>query len=191
MQRIQAPKLLPAEPALLHEAACWVDTWQEPSGHTNYEAALQLAERYLEADCCYIFSDGLSDYAVVLLEVFAHVLPGMASLLCNALFVTPNHQQSLAFVGAHACQCNTSSLRILHQLKSLFMLGLHGWSLLLLPHVAKKNLVMVMAEQQDMTFVQKSGKVEYYMTPDNIQDAPSRLCMTVWSSQNMQTVYQY
>ena len=60
---------MPAEPALLHEAACWVDTWQEPCGHTNYEAALQLAERYLEADCCYIFSDGLSDYAVVLLEV--------------------------------------------------------------------------------------------------------------------------
>lgn len=60
---------MPAEPALLHEAACWVDTWQEPNGHTNYEAALQLAECYLEADCCYIFSDGLSDYAVVLLEV--------------------------------------------------------------------------------------------------------------------------
>ena len=69
VQRMQAPKLMPTEPALLHEAACWVDTWQEPIGHTNYEAALQLAERYLEADCLYIFSDGLSDYAVVLLEV--------------------------------------------------------------------------------------------------------------------------
>lgn len=71
MQRTQAPKLLPAEPALLHEAARWVEAWQEPSGHTNYEAALQLAERYLESDCCYIFSDGLSDFAVVLLEVCA------------------------------------------------------------------------------------------------------------------------
>lgn len=72
VQRMQTPKLMPTEPALLHEAACWVDTWQEPNGHTNYEAALQLAERYLEADCLYIFSDGLSDYAVVLLEVLCY-----------------------------------------------------------------------------------------------------------------------
>ena len=72
---------MPAEPALLHEAACWVDTWQEPNGHTNYEAALQLAERYLEADCCYIFSDGLSDYAVVLLEVCMSAKEAFASLL--------------------------------------------------------------------------------------------------------------
>jgi len=60
---------VPAEPALLAEASHWVDRWQEPTGHTNYDAALQMAERYLEADCEYIFSDGLSDYAVVLLEV--------------------------------------------------------------------------------------------------------------------------
>lgn len=69
MQRTQAGKLVPAEPALLAEAARWVDSWQEPTGHTNYDAALQMAERYMEADCAYIFSDGLSDYAVVLLEV--------------------------------------------------------------------------------------------------------------------------
>ena len=60
---------MPAEPGLLAEASRWVDSWQEPTGHTNYDAALQMAERYLEADCEYIFSDGLSDYAVVLLEV--------------------------------------------------------------------------------------------------------------------------
>ena len=69
VQRTQAGKLVPAEPALLAEAARWVDSWQEPTGHTNYDAALQMAERYMEADCAYIFSDGLSDYAVVLLEV--------------------------------------------------------------------------------------------------------------------------
>ena len=60
---------MPAEPALLAEAARWVDRWQEPTGHTNYDAALRMAERYMEADCAYIFSDGLSDYALVLLEV--------------------------------------------------------------------------------------------------------------------------
>ena len=60
---------MPAEPALLAEAARWVDSWQEPTGHTKYDAALQMAERYMDADCEYIFSDGLSDYAVVLLEV--------------------------------------------------------------------------------------------------------------------------
>ena len=54
---------------MLAEAAHWVDSWQEPTGHTNYDAALQMAERYMDADCEYIFSDGLSDYAVVLLEV--------------------------------------------------------------------------------------------------------------------------
>lgn len=69
MQKSQAGKLVPAEPALLSEAGRWVDSWQEPMGHTNYDAALQMAERYMEADCEYIFSDGLSDYAVVLLEV--------------------------------------------------------------------------------------------------------------------------
>ena len=69
LQRTQAGKLAPAEPALLTEASRWVDSWQEPTGHTNYDAALQMAERYIEADCEYIFSDGLSDYAVVLLEV--------------------------------------------------------------------------------------------------------------------------
>lgn len=76
MQRAQAGKLVPAEPALLSEARRWVDSWQEPMGHTNYDAALQMGERYMEADCEYIFSDGLSDYAVVLLEVnFNAVLP--------------------------------------------------------------------------------------------------------------------
>lgn len=65
---------MPAEPELLAEASRWVDSWQEPTGHTNYAAALQLAEQYLEADCEYIFSDGLSDYAVVLLEVLHAVL---------------------------------------------------------------------------------------------------------------------
>ena len=69
LQKTQAGKLVPAEPALLAEAARWVGDWQEPTGHTNYDAALQMAERYMEADCEYIFSDGLSDYAVVLLEV--------------------------------------------------------------------------------------------------------------------------
>ena len=69
MQRSQAGKLVPAEPALLAEAGRWVDSWQEPTGHTNYDAAMQMAERYMEANCEYIFSDGLSDYAVVLLEV--------------------------------------------------------------------------------------------------------------------------
>lgn len=69
LQKAQAGKLVPAEPGLLAEASRWVDSWQEPTGHTNYDAALQMAERYLEADCEYIFSDGLSDYAVVLLEV--------------------------------------------------------------------------------------------------------------------------
>ncbi|KAL3162910.1 hypothetical protein ABBQ32_009352 [Trebouxia sp. C0010 RCD-2024] len=68
LQKTQAGKLVPPEPALLAEAAHWVDSWQEPTGHTNYDAALQMAERYMEADCEYIFSDGLSDYAVVLLE---------------------------------------------------------------------------------------------------------------------------
>ncbi len=69
LQKGQSAKLVPAEPGLLAEASRWVDSWQEPTGHTNYDAALQMAERYLEADCEYIFSDGLSDYAVVLLEV--------------------------------------------------------------------------------------------------------------------------
>ena len=69
LQRGQSTKLVPAEPGLLAEAARWVDSWQEPIGHTNYDAALQLAEQYLEADCEYIFSDGLSDFAIVLLEV--------------------------------------------------------------------------------------------------------------------------
>ena len=69
LQKGQAAKLVPAEPGLLAEASRWVDSWQEPTGPTNYDAALQMAERYLEADCEYIFSDGLSDYAVVLLEV--------------------------------------------------------------------------------------------------------------------------
>ncbi|KAL0050091.1 hypothetical protein WJX82_004313 [Trebouxia sp. C0006] len=68
LQKGQSAKLVPAEPGLLAEASRWVDSWQEPTGHTNYDAALQMAERYLEADCEYIFSDGLSDYAVVLLE---------------------------------------------------------------------------------------------------------------------------
>ena len=75
MQRTQAGRLVPVEPALLAEAGRWVNSWQEPTGHTNYDAALQMAERYMEADCEYIFSDGLSDYAVVLLEVnFSAVL---------------------------------------------------------------------------------------------------------------------
>lgn len=69
LQKGQSAKLVPAEPGLLAEASRWVDSWQEPTGHTNYDAALQMAERFLEADCEYIFSDGLSDYAVVLLEV--------------------------------------------------------------------------------------------------------------------------
>ena len=69
LQASQAGKLAPAEPALLVEAARWVDSYQDPVGHTNYDAALQMAQRYLDADCEYIFSDGLSDYAVVLLEV--------------------------------------------------------------------------------------------------------------------------
>ncbi|KAL0041510.1 hypothetical protein WJX79_005750 [Trebouxia sp. C0005] len=68
LQKGQSAKLVPAEPGLLAEASRWVDSWQEPTGHTNYDAALQMAERYLEADCEYVFSDGLSDYAVVLLE---------------------------------------------------------------------------------------------------------------------------
>ena len=72
LQKGQSAKLVPAEPGLLAEASRWVDSWQEPTGHTNYDAALQMAERYLEADCEYIFSDGLSDYAVVLLEVRTH-----------------------------------------------------------------------------------------------------------------------
>ena len=74
LQKGQHTKLVPAEPGLLAEAARWVDSWQEPVGHTNYDAALQLAEQYLGSDCAYIFSDGLSDYAIVLLEVSA-VLP--------------------------------------------------------------------------------------------------------------------
>ena len=69
LQKGQSAKLVPAEPGLLAEPSRWVDSWQEPTGHTNYDAALQMAERFLEADCEYIFSDGLSDYAVVLLEV--------------------------------------------------------------------------------------------------------------------------
>lgn len=69
---------MPPEPALLAEAAHWVDSWQEPTGHTNYDAALQMAERYMEADCEYIFSDGLSDYAVVLLEVNSSTCPCFA-----------------------------------------------------------------------------------------------------------------
>lgn len=74
---------MPAEPALLAEAARWVDSWQEPTGHTNYDAALQMAERYMEADCEYIFSDGLSDYAVVLLEVNLSVCPLFVLQSCS------------------------------------------------------------------------------------------------------------
>lgn len=80
MQRTQAGKLVPAEPGLLAEAARWVDRWQEPTGHTNYDAALQMAERYMEADCQYIFSDGLSDYAVGLLEVSLNAFFAMMHL---------------------------------------------------------------------------------------------------------------
>ena len=83
MQRTQAGRLVPAEPALLAEAGRWVDSWQEPIGHTNYDAALQMAERYMEADCEYIFSDGLSDYAVVLLEVSFDALHPLLTLPCS------------------------------------------------------------------------------------------------------------
>ena len=94
---------MPAEPALLHEAACWVDTWQEPNGHTNYEAALQLAERYLEADCCYIFSAGLSDYAGVLLEVCVSARGAFATLLRHAVLGS-----GCSFL---ACVCSNTALQ--------------------------------------------------------------------------------
>ena len=103
LQKGQHTKLVPAEPGLLAEAARWVDSGQEPVGHTNYDAALQLAEQYLEADCAYIFSDGLSDYAIVLLEVIAvlfnlegrNVYLHAAGVLCCA-YGSQNLRQALA-----------------------------------------------------------------------------------------------
>jgi len=54
-------QLMPTEPELLADAQNWVDKWPGAVGHTNMLSSYLMADAHWNADCWYLFSDGLAD----------------------------------------------------------------------------------------------------------------------------------
>ncbi len=53
--------MMPTEPELLEDARSWVEKWRDAVGHTNMLSSFLMADEHWNADCWYIFSDGLAD----------------------------------------------------------------------------------------------------------------------------------
>ena len=51
---------MPTESDFLLDAQNWVAKWPEAVGHTNMLASFALADNHWNADCWYIFSDGMA-----------------------------------------------------------------------------------------------------------------------------------